>query len=1039
MDLNSRDANIASTFDKGLQAHNSGDLSAAEQLYQKTLAMQPDHCEANHNIGAVLVAKNELDKALEFFKFALDTSPNVSLFWASYIDALIKLDRISESKTLVKAVKDAGISCDKIEALAQRLDVEHQDPRPKETSELDALIEQQKFDDAIKACLSLMETYPSSAVLNITLGKCYCELGQAETAISCYEKATEYQPKWTAGFVMLGQIYSAQGNTDQAIHSLKKALKLQPENYELNSTLGIELLQNDEVDEAIKYLKNALSENPKSSANLCMIGDAYDKKGDHQLAITYLKQAIEINPDDAMSHFSLAGALYASGSSDAAIDSYKKAIKIKSDYAEAYNNLGNALNDTGDHETAIKKFKKAIKIRPEYTEAYSNLGNALNDKGDHGAAVKSYQKAIKLKPDYAEIYNNMGIALNAQGKQEEAIGAHKKALSIKPKYPDAYNNIGIALNEQGKLQEAIKAHKKALSINPEYSDAYNNIGIILNSQGKSVEAIEAYKKALVIKPDYAEVYNNMALALSDQGKLKEAIEAYEKALAIKPDYAGVYSNMGLALNEQGKPQEALDAFRKALVIKPDNLDIVTNLAIQISHTGDLDTAIEMLREVLKEKPGSRVATSALIFTLAQSDKIDEHQLSVEARSYAKAIEAPFISKWPDFSNSRDPDRCLQIGFVSGDFRQHSVACFIAPMLEKLKTYPKLTLHAYYTHNVEDAVTENLKKCFHHWNFVKHVSDQKLASNIIDDKIDILIDLSNHTSLNKLAVFARKPAPLQVTSVGLPTTTGLTAIDYFFGDNFNFRDQDFSECYVKLPSVAAYRPTQRMPSVNALPALKNRFITFASFNRTARINRSCITLWSRLLREIPNAHFLFAGQSNEDMQNKFTKWFHEEEIELTRITFLPNTTFNEYTCLHHKVDVHLMSFPFTGGTTISNALWMGVPSLGLNQQGDQQDGVSHILSNAGLLDYYAKSEDDFISKGRHLASEFTELASIRANLRKEFSSSAYCSPDISAASWETAIRLIWKRWCSGLDAKAIKVGLNDLKYPKSDSTSLDCQS
>ena len=970
MDLNSRDANVASTFDKGLQAHNSGDLSAAEQLYQKTLAMQPDHCEANHNIGAVLVAKNELDKALEFFKFALDTSPNVSLFWASYIDALIKLDRISESKTLVKAVKDAGISCDKIEALAQRLDVEHQDPRPKETSELDALIEQQKFDDAIKACLSLMETYPSSAVLNITLGKCYCELGQAETAISCYEKATEYQPKWTAGFVMLGQIYSAQGNTDQAIISYQKVLK--------------------------------------------------------------------INPDCAEIHFNVGEILKNKGEIDAAIESYQRVIKIDPGSFTAYNNIGVALRDAGDHNAAIKNFKLALIIDPDCAEIHNNMGNALNDKGDYDAAIASFQKAIKIKSDYAGAYNNMGIALNAQGKLEEAIEAHKKALSIKPGLADAYNNIGIALNTRGALKETIEAYRKAIKIKPDYADAYNNMGVALKDHGKSVEAIEAYKKALVIKPDYAEVYNNMALALSDQGKLKEAIEAYEKALAIKPDDAGVYSNMGLALNEQGKPQEALDAFRKALVIKPDNLDIVTNLANQISLAGNLDTAIEMFREVLKEKPGS-VATSTLIFTLAQSDKIDGHQLSVEARSYAKAIEAPFISKWPDFSNSRDPDRCLQIGFVSGDFRQHSVACFIAPMLEKLKTYPKLTLHAYYTHNVEDAVTENLKKCFHHWNFVKHVSDQKLASNIIDDKIDILIDLSNHTSLNKLAVFARKPAPLQVTSVGLPTTTGLTAIDYFFGDNLNFRDQDFSECCVKLPSVAAYRPTQRMPSVNALPALKNRFITFASFNRTARINRSCITLWSRLLREIPNAHFLFAGQSNEDMQNKFTKWFHEEEIELTRITFLPNTTFNEYTCLHHKVDVHLMSFPFTGGTTISNALWMGVPSLGLSQQGDQQDGVSHILSNAGLLDYYAKSEDDFISKGRHLASEFTELASIRANLRKEFSSSAYCSPDISAASWETAIRLIWKRWCSGLGAKAIKVGLNDLKYPKSDSTSLDCQS
>ena len=222
MELNLREADIAAIFDKGLQAHNAGDLSAAEQLYQETLAIKPEHPEANHNIGVVLVAKNELDKALEFFKFALDSSPNVSLFWASYIDTLIKLERIGESKTLVKAVKKAGISCDKIEALSQHLDVKHQDPGPKDSEDINKLIEQQKFDDAIKACLSLTETYPSSALLNINLGQCYFELGQIEPAIESYEKAIEIRPQWAVGFVMLGQIHSAQGNPDQAIENLKK-------------------------------------------------------------------------------------------------------------------------------------------------------------------------------------------------------------------------------------------------------------------------------------------------------------------------------------------------------------------------------------------------------------------------------------------------------------------------------------------------------------------------------------------------------------------------------------------------------------------------------------------------------------------------------------------------------------------------------------------------------------------------------------------------------------------------------------------------
>ena len=277
MEVNSREADITAIFDKGLQAHNAGDLSAAEQLYQETLAIKPEHPEANHNIGVVLVAKNELDKALQFFKFALDNSPNVSLFWASYIDTLIKLERIGESKTLIKAVKQAGISCDRIEAISRQLNDLYQEPGAKDCQALDELIEQQKFDDAIKACQSLTETYPSSAVLNINLGKCYFELGQMEQAISSYIKAIEINPKCVAAFVMLSQIHSVHGDADQAIKNLEKAINLEPNNHKLCSTIGVEFLQKGDVEEAVNYLEKSLKQNPNSQSVLSMIANAYNK------------------------------------------------------------------------------------------------------------------------------------------------------------------------------------------------------------------------------------------------------------------------------------------------------------------------------------------------------------------------------------------------------------------------------------------------------------------------------------------------------------------------------------------------------------------------------------------------------------------------------------------------------------------------------------------------------------------------------------------------------------------------------------------
>ena len=335
MELNLREADIAAIFDKGLQAHNAGDLSAAEQLYQETLAIKPEHPEANHNIGVVLVAKNELDKALAFFKFALDNSPNVSLFWASYIDTLIKLERIGESKTLVKAVKKAGISCDKIEALSQHLDVKHQDPGPKDSEDINKLIEQQKFDDAIKACLSLTETYPSSALLNINLGQCYFELGQIEPAIESYEKAIEIRPQWAVGFVMLGQIHSAQGNPDQAIENLKKAIAIEPECAEIHLNMGNALQARGNLTEAIKSYQITLNIKLDHAEAYHNMGTALNAMGDYEKAIISYKQAIKINPLSSSSYHNLGLLQEANDNPAEAIENFKEVVRLDPDNLRA--------------------------------------------------------------------------------------------------------------------------------------------------------------------------------------------------------------------------------------------------------------------------------------------------------------------------------------------------------------------------------------------------------------------------------------------------------------------------------------------------------------------------------------------------------------------------------------------------------------------------------------------------------------------------------------------------------------------------------
>jgi len=465
MEVNSTEAHIAAIFDKGLQAHNSGDLSAAEHLYQETLAIQPKHPEANHNIGVVFVAKNELDKALEFFKFALDNSPNVSLFWASYIDVLIKLERIGESKTLVKAVKQAGISCDKIEALSQRLDVEHQDPGLKESQDLNELVDHQKFDDAIKLCHTLMETYPSSAVLNVTLGKCHFELEQIEPAINSYQKAIEIKPECAEAYFNMGMILKEKGELEAAIENYQKVIKIDPNSAAAYNNVGV------------------------------VLRDTGDQYG----AIDNFKQAIIIDPNCAEIYNNMGNALSDNCDHEAAINNYHQAIRIKPDYADAYANLGFLQRNSGDLEAAIKSFKKALDINPNYIVSHFNMGMALRDKGDHDGAIQSYNRAIAIDPNCAEAYNNIGNIHRNAGKQDVAIESFQKAIQINPIYSAAHHNLGISLERQGKTSAAIESFKLAMKLDPENA-SIRHILAALTGQ-KTASAPDAYVEGLF--DDYA--------------------------------------------------------------------------------------------------------------------------------------------------------------------------------------------------------------------------------------------------------------------------------------------------------------------------------------------------------------------------------------------------------------------------------------------------------------------------------------------------------------------------------------------------------
>ena len=471
MKFSSEEYSIEVMFKQGLEAHNTGNFDAAKKIYRDVLGIQPDHSEANHNIGVLLVAKKEFEEALGFFKFALSSSPNVSLFWASYIDALVNLGRIIEAKKLIKAAQKARLSCEKLEAISYRLDTENQDPTKKECQELDKFMAQENFDKAIEVCLNLTESYPRSVVLNITLGKCYFGLQQTELAIACYARATEYQPQSVVGFVMLGQLYSSQGITDLAIKNLKRAVYLKPKDGELNSLLAAQLIDEGHIDEAINYLEKALVHDLNSSLIISTLASAFNEKGDHELAVKYYREALKIAPQDATFHFNMGSALRGTGNLEDSIKSFKKGLKIQPNNAVAINNMANTLKDKGDIKAAIVSYKRALEIQPDLAEAYNNMGNAHKLKGDLEAAIVSYKQALKIQPDYAHTHNSLGCVMTEKEDPEAAMTNFKRAVQIDPNFFEAHFNLGATFMDQNDPEAAITSFEFALNVEPTYEYA----------------------------------------------------------------------------------------------------------------------------------------------------------------------------------------------------------------------------------------------------------------------------------------------------------------------------------------------------------------------------------------------------------------------------------------------------------------------------------------------------------------------------------------------------------------------------------------
>lgn len=549
-------------------------------------------------------------------------------------------------------------------------------------------------------------------------------------------------------------------------------------------------------------------------------------------------------------------------------------------------------------------------------------------------------------------------------------------LTAKRKSPTAAECRQLAdLFDSGRHAKLESRTRVLLSEYPNSGFLWKALGAALQMQGR--DSLPALQKAAQVSPGDAEAHNNLGFALQERGQFDDAAASCRRALQVEPGYAEAHSNLGNVLRDLGLLDEAVASHRRAVERKPDYAKMHNNLLFALNYHPD--------------KSGEEIFAAY--------------------REFNTRIGLPCRLEWRPHSNSRDIKRRLKVGYVSPDFRRHSVRHFLEPLLAS-HDKDEVEVFAYADLAREDAVTQRYQGYVDHWAPTIGMTDAVLAERIRSDGIDILVDLAGHTAKNRLGVFARKPAPVSLHWLDFGYTTGLSAIDYYLTDEYTVphgSEHLFSEQPWRLaPLGLVYRPAEEMGPVNALPALDRGHVTFGTLTRSVRINYRSIRAWAAILNRVPNSRLMVASSNFKDagMQQALAEKFAACGISRERLDICSRSPSWD---VLREMDISLDCFPHNSGTTLIESLYMGAPFVTLAGRASIGRLGHAILQAAGHPEWIAGTEDEYVEKAVALASDLPKLAALRAGLRGEMEASPLMDEPGFARKVEQAYREMFGTW------------------------------
>jgi predicted O-linked N-acetylglucosamine transferase (SPINDLY family) len=727
-----------------------------------------------------------------------------------------------------------------------------------------------------------------------------------------------------------------------------------------------------------------------------------------------LDQALAADPRHATA-LELLGLLdYRDGRAGPATDCFRRALASAPGEAGLHSLLGVALQAQGRHEEAVACHRRALGLAPGDARALNNLGISLSSLGRYAEALEAFQGAYRAAPADPGVLSNLAAALRLLGRPAQALVPARAAAARAPGLPEAHLNLGNVLRDLGQFADAEGAYRTALRLAPGSALVQTTLADLLAARGRHAEAVDGFRRSLAAAAD-ASVAARLANALLSLNRPGQALAACDLALRHQPADPEALNARGNALVSLGRLDEATDAYARASAARPAWSAPHHNRGLALLNQGRLAEARAAAAQAVRLNPQDAAARGTAAGALYYDPEMTDRELLEAHRAWAECHAAGLPAPAPH-ANDPDPGRRLRVGYVSPDFRSHAVAFFLEPVLASHDP-AAVEVYCYAEVAAPDAVTARLRPHAHAWRDTPGLGDDELAALIRQDGIDVLVDLGGHLAGGRLLTFARRPAPVQVSYLGYPGTTGLEAIHYRLTDAVADPPGEPSWHTEELVRLAgcfcAYAPPQPAPEPGGLPSSLAGCVTFGSLHKLERLNDRVVNLWCRLLHEVPGSRLLLCRHTLRGATaERWRRRFEAGGISSGRLLVeAAEPVGMGHLRAYQRVDVALDTFPWSGHTTACEALWMGAPVLTLRGRRFAGRMVASVLTCLGCEDLIAETTEDYLRQGVALAADEGRREALRACLRGRMLASPLCDGAAFTRGLEQTYRALWRRWCN----------------------------